>query len=61
MEPEKEVNGGYVNGEVARPVPPARQRERFETLQLEETYAKLADFGNGIKVTAVRRVIEAST
>eukprot|EP00931_Biecheleriopsis_adriatica_P022972 TRINITY_DN14623_c1_g1_i1.p1 TRINITY_DN14623_c1_g1~~TRINITY_DN14623_c1_g1_i1.p1 ORF type:complete len:675 (-),score=188.38 TRINITY_DN14623_c1_g1_i1:40-2064(-) len=32
-----------------RPVPPIRQRERFDTLTLQETYAKLADFGNGIK------------
>ncbi|CAJ1373164.1 unnamed protein product [Effrenium voratum] len=36
--------------EIAQPVPPVRQRERFESLKLE-TFAKLADFGNGIKVT----------
>ncbi|CAJ1429407.1 unnamed protein product [Effrenium voratum] len=35
--------------EIAQPVPPVRQRERFESLKLEETFAKLADFGNGIK------------
>eukprot|EP00930_Biecheleria_cincta_P036914 TRINITY_DN2529_c0_g1_i2.p1 TRINITY_DN2529_c0_g1~~TRINITY_DN2529_c0_g1_i2.p1 ORF type:complete len:782 (+),score=185.89 TRINITY_DN2529_c0_g1_i2:28-2346(+) len=31
-----------------RPVPPVRQRERFDTLRHSETFAKLADFGNGI-------------
>lgn len=31
-----------------RPVPPVRQRERFDTLRHPETFAKLADFGNGI-------------
>eukprot|EP00933_Yihiella_yeosuensis_P018025 TRINITY_DN14962_c0_g1_i1.p1 TRINITY_DN14962_c0_g1~~TRINITY_DN14962_c0_g1_i1.p1 ORF type:complete len:626 (-),score=194.35 TRINITY_DN14962_c0_g1_i1:156-2033(-) len=33
-----------------RPIPPVRQRERFGTLKLEETFASLADFGNGIRV-----------
>ncbi|CAJ1362181.1 unnamed protein product [Effrenium voratum] len=62
--PENGVPGKPVNGkpnegygqdtevpEIAQPVPPVRQRERFESLKLEETFAKLADFGNGIKVT----------
>eukprot|EP00435_Cladocopium_sp_Y103_P042606 s1772_g11.t2 len=55
-------NGGYCqsNGNhvspaapgagLVQPVPPVRQRERFSTLKLEEAFAKLADFGNGIKV-----------
>eukprot|EP00444_Apocalathium_aciculiferum_P018153 CAMPEP_0183450386 /NCGR_PEP_ID=MMETSP0370-20130417/112454_1 /TAXON_ID=268820 /ORGANISM="Peridinium aciculiferum, Strain PAER-2" /LENGTH=583 /DNA_ID=CAMNT_0025641535 /DNA_START=12 /DNA_END=1759 /DNA_ORIENTATION=- len=31
------------------PVPPVRQRERFETFLLEQVFAKLADFGNGCR------------
>eukprot|EP00442_Polarella_glacialis_P009466 CAMPEP_0115136022 /NCGR_PEP_ID=MMETSP0227-20121206/56112_1 /TAXON_ID=89957 /ORGANISM="Polarella glacialis, Strain CCMP 1383" /LENGTH=486 /DNA_ID=CAMNT_0002542949 /DNA_START=111 /DNA_END=1568 /DNA_ORIENTATION=- len=33
-----------------RPIPPIRQRERFDTLRIDEVYAKLADFGNGVRV-----------
>ncbi|CAE7561477.1 spk-1 [Symbiodinium sp. CCMP2456] len=50
--PEGEVPAaGNVPGEAppGQPIPPIRQRDRFENLQLEETFAKLADFGNGIK------------
>lgn len=60
---EADVNGngyGHSNGApvspaapgagLVQPVPPVRQRERFSTLKLEEAFAKLADFGNGIKV-----------
>lgn len=35
--------------EIPRPIPPVRQRERFDSLTTEQTFAKLADFGNGIK------------
>jgi len=43
-------NGVEAPSEVAQPIPPVRQRERFSTLKVEEAFAKLADFGNGIKV-----------
>eukprot|EP00441_Pelagodinium_beii_P028007 CAMPEP_0197658630 /NCGR_PEP_ID=MMETSP1338-20131121/45347_1 /TAXON_ID=43686 ORGANISM="Pelagodinium beii, Strain RCC1491" /NCGR_SAMPLE_ID=MMETSP1338 /ASSEMBLY_ACC=CAM_ASM_000754 /LENGTH=603 /DNA_ID=CAMNT_0043235249 /DNA_START=68 /DNA_END=1876 /DNA_ORIENTATION=+ len=33
-----------------RPIPPVRQRERFDTMKPEQIFAKLADFGNGIRV-----------
>eukprot|EP00434_Breviolum_minutum_P038525 symbB.v1.2.034175.t1/scaffold4364.1/size40671/4 len=42
-------NGVEAPSEVAQPIPPVRQRERFSTLKVEEAFAKLADFGNGIK------------
>mmetsp|Transcript_98118 Transcript_98118/g.245971 ORF Transcript_98118/g.245971 Transcript_98118/m.245971 type:complete len:674 (+) Transcript_98118:73-2094(+) len=32
-----------------RPIPPVRQRERFDTLEIEQVFAKLADFGNGCR------------
>jgi len=32
-----------------RPVPPVRQKERFETLQTSQVFAKIADFGNGCR------------
>jgi len=33
-----------------RPVPPVRQRARLESLQLDQVFAKLADFGNGCRI-----------
>mmetsp|Transcript_94029 Transcript_94029/g.146942 ORF Transcript_94029/g.146942 Transcript_94029/m.146942 type:complete len:825 (-) Transcript_94029:128-2602(-) len=33
-----------------RPVPPVRQKERFDTFNTQQVYAKLADFGNGCRV-----------
>jgi len=33
-----------------RPVPPVRQKERFDTYNTPQVYAKLADFGNGCRV-----------
>jgi len=36
-------------GPPPQPIPPVRQRDRFETLVEQEMFAKLADFGNGIK------------
>jgi len=32
---------------LGRPVPPVRQRDRFDTLETDQVFAKLADFGNG--------------
>mmetsp|Transcript_6902 Transcript_6902/g.16758 ORF Transcript_6902/g.16758 Transcript_6902/m.16758 type:complete len:569 (-) Transcript_6902:51-1757(-) len=31
-----------------KPVPPTRQKERFQDLRVEEVFAKVADFGNGL-------------
>lgn len=36
--------------EFMRPVPPVRQKERFDSLYADQVFAKLADFGNGCKV-----------
>merc|ERR1712150_449270 len=33
-----------------RPVPPVRQKARLESLQLDQVFAKLADFGNGCRI-----------
>ncbi|CAK0810527.1 unnamed protein product [Prorocentrum cordatum] len=51
-EADQEDKGGDADEAAAeacgRPVPPVRQRERFDTLDFCQVNAKLADFGNGV-------------